>query len=134
MNGYDWKWDKNPIRRTAKRLLSGEPLKGGRPLSELIELDDAQEKSLPLKLHSQMNRSPCCEIWDTLPMRRSPRKGMPMENEITAFISEKNTAQPAFVKKIGNTTFDIYLHFSETSKETFTDKVLRLIQNDHQAE
>lgn len=59
---------------------------------------------------------------------------MPMENEITAFTPEKNTAQPAFVKKIGNTTFDIYLHFSETSNETFTDKVLRLIQNDHQAE
>lgn len=59
---------------------------------------------------------------------------MPMENETAAFISEKNTAQPAFVKKTGNTTFDIYLHFSKISQETFTDKVLRLIQNDHQAE
>ncbi len=57
-----------------------------------------------------------------------------MENEIAVFTSEENTTQPAFVKKIGNTTFDIYLHFSETSKETFIDKVLRLIQNDHQAE
>ncbi len=57
-----------------------------------------------------------------------------MENETATFTPEKNTAQPAVVKKIGNTTFDIYLHFSETSKETFTDKVLRLIQNDHQTE
>ena len=37
---------------------------------------------------------------------------------------------PKITRKIGNTTFDIYVHFSETSKETFTDKVLRLIQND----
>ena len=47
---------------------------------------------------------------------------------------EKDTSTPAerpdLVKRIGNTTFDIYVHFSETSKETFTDKVLRLIQND----
>ena len=33
-------------------------------------------------------------------------------------------------KKIGNTTFDIHVHFSEKSKETFTDKVIRLIQSD----
>ena len=38
---------------------------------------------------------------------------------------------PALVKTIGGTTFDIHIHFSETSKETFTDKVLRLIQNDN---
>jgi len=37
---------------------------------------------------------------------------------------------PMITRKIGNTTFDIFVHFSETSKETFTDKVLRLIQND----
>ena len=37
---------------------------------------------------------------------------------------------PMITKKIGNTTFDIHIHFSETSKETFTDKVLRLIRND----
>ena len=34
------------------------------------------------------------------------------------------------VKNIGGTTFDIHIHFSETSRETFTDKVVRLIQND----
>ena len=46
MNVYDWKRDKNPIRRTAKRLLSGEPLKDGRPLSALIELDERTRKTL----------------------------------------------------------------------------------------
>ena len=32
MKKYDWKNEYNPIRRTAKRLLSGEPLTDGRPL------------------------------------------------------------------------------------------------------
>ena len=40
MKKYDWKNEYNPIRRTAKRLLSGEPLTDGRPLSDLIELDE----------------------------------------------------------------------------------------------
>lgn len=35
-----------PIRRTAKRLLYGEPLKDGRPLSALIELDERTRKVL----------------------------------------------------------------------------------------
>ena len=38
--------------------------------------------------------------------------------------------QADLVKNIGGTTFDIHIHFSETSRETFTDKVVRLIQND----
>ncbi|WP_270479311.1 transposon-encoded TnpW family protein [Faecalibacterium prausnitzii] len=41
------------------------------------------------------------------------------------------TAKPALVKNIGGTTFDIHIHFSETSRETFTDKVVRLIKNDN---
>ncbi|WP_196037504.1 transposon-encoded TnpW family protein [Anaerotruncus colihominis] len=45
-------------------------------------------------------------------------------------LTVKEAAPPALVKTIGGTTFDIHIHFSETSKETFTDKVLRLIQND----
>ena len=39
-------------------------------------------------------------------------------------------AKPDLVKNIGGTTFDIHIHFSETSRETFTDKVVRLIKND----
>ena len=38
--------------------------------------------------------------------------------------------QPSMVRKIGNTTFDVYVHYSKTSKETLTDKVIRLIRND----
>jgi hypothetical protein len=40
------------------------------------------------------------------------------------------TPPPDMVKTVGGTTFDIYFHFSQTSRETFTDKVLRLIQSD----
>ena len=46
MKKYDWKNEYNPIRRTAKRLLSGEPLSDGRPLSDLIELDEHAWKCL----------------------------------------------------------------------------------------
>ena len=41
-----------------------------------------------------------------------------------------NGKAPTITRKIGNTTFDIHVHFSETRKETFTDKVLLLIKND----
>lgn len=44
--------------------------------------------------------------------------------------TSSTAAPPAIVKRIGNTTFDIHIHFSETSRETFTDKVVRLIEND----
>lgn len=46
MNYDDWKNEHNPIRRTAKRLLSGEPLADGSPLSDLIELDEQTRKGL----------------------------------------------------------------------------------------
>ena len=39
-------------------------------------------------------------------------------------------APPDMIKTVDGTTFDIYFHFSQTSRETFTDKVLRLIQSD----
>ncbi len=37
---------------------------------------------------------------------------------------------PDMVKVVDGTTFEMYFHFSQTSRETFTDKVLRLIQSD----
>ena len=46
MKKYDWKKEYNPIRRTAKRILSGVPLKDGRPFSDLIELDEHSRKCL----------------------------------------------------------------------------------------
>ena len=37
---------------------------------------------------------------------------------------------PSMTPRLGNTTYDVFIHFSETSKETLTDKVMRLIRND----
>jgi hypothetical protein len=33
-------------------------------------------------------------------------------------------------KRIGQTTYKVNVHFSETSKETMSDKVVRLIRNE----
>lgn len=44
----------------------------------------------------------------------------------TTAVASPLTAKPDLVKNIGGTTFDIHIHFSETSRETFTDKVVRL--------
>jgi hypothetical protein len=38
------------------------------------------------------------------------------------------------LRRIGNTTFQIAVHFSQTSKETVSDKIARMIQNDIAAE
>ena len=37
---------------------------------------------------------------------------------------------PALVKKIGRTTYKVRVHFSNTSTETMSDKIKRLIMND----
>ena len=58
-------------------------------------------------------------------------------NTIPLLVAEGGNAPPApdalppdMIKTIDGTTFDIYFHFSQTSQETFTDKVLRLIQSE----
>ena len=38
--------------------------------------------------------------------------------------------QKIYTKKIGGAAYKVEVHFSKTSKETFTDKLLRLIKND----
>ena len=64
MKKYDWKNEYNPIRRTAKRLLSGEPLTDGRPLSDLIELDEHAPLKMPWFCYpSPTARLICCRSW-----------------------------------------------------------------------
>jgi len=43
-----------------------------------------------------------------------------------------NAAEPVgtFTKRIGNTTYTVNVHFNPNSKETFSDKLLRIIKND----
>ncbi len=37
-----------------------------------------------------------------------------------------------FTKKIGNTTYDVSFHYSQQSRESMNDKIIRLIKNDMQ--
>ena len=67
MKKYDWKKEYNPIRRTAKRILSGEPLKDGRPLSYLIELDEHSRKCLEFEAtHSCLPPMACRRVPELL--------------------------------------------------------------------
>lgn len=53
-----------------------------------------------------------------------------MDNDTSSTTSVSPPVKPDLIKRIGNTTFDIHIYFSKTSRETFTDKVVRLIEND----
>ena len=45
-------------------------------------------------------------------------------------IDKKNKTENTFSKKIGKTNYKVTVHFSETSNETITDKINRLIQKE----
>ena len=51
-------------------------------------------------------------------------------NETNATRTADGGRIPEMTKKVGNTTYEVHIHFSETSKETMTDKILRLIRNE----
>ena len=38
-----------------------------------------------------------------------------------------------FVKRIGSTNYRVNVHFSDTSKETINDKIIRLIKSESKA-
>ena len=43
----------------------------------------------------------------------------------------EQTAKPLrLTKRIGSTTYKVSVHFSETSKETMGDKIIRLMEKD----
>ena len=43
-------------------------------------------------------------------------------------VNQNNNQQPCFRKVIGNTTYVVQVHFSETTKETLRDKIMRLVR------
>ena len=45
-------------------------------------------------------------------------------------LTAKEAPQPVMIKKIGKTTYCVKIHFSETSKETMSDKIKWPILND----
>ena len=52
--------------------------------------------------------------------------------EQTAKTPEKaqEATQPDFVKRIGKNTYKVKIYFNPNSKETITDKIMRLLQNE----
>jgi hypothetical protein len=53
-----------------------------------------------------------------------------MNNDNTATTAPR-AGQPDFVKTIGKTAYKVKVHFSKTSKETMTDKIIRLLRNEN---
>lgn len=53
-----------------------------------------------------------------------------MTEEKKEAVQTTDETAPVLVRKIGKTTYTVGIHFSQTSRETMDDKVLRLIKND----
>jgi len=49
-----------------------------------------------------------------------------MQNKNENSTATKNT----FSKKVGRSTYNVQVYFSKTNKESFNDKILRLIKSD----
>ena len=58
----------------------------------------------------------------------SSEKNIQKAAEIVATAGAENS--PALVKKIGRTTYIVRIHFSETSTETMSDKIKRMLRNE----
>ena len=55
---------------------------------------------------------------------------MQVADAATASRAPENT--PTMVKKIGKTTYKVRVHFSDTSTETMSDKIKRMLKNEIQ--
>ena len=62
-------------------------------------------------------------------MNREPRT---MQAADAAAASRAPESTPAMVKKIGKTTYKVHVHFSNTSTETMSDKIKRMLKNEIQ--
>ena len=124
--------------RAAKKTLTGALLQSALARHGIMPLKNEVAKSkwqnpdtLPL-CHfatSTINPPPHVLIAWALSLKGEPMNNETSKTSTPAAVSPL-TVKPDLVKNIGGTTFDIHIHFSETSKETFTDKVVRLIEND----
>ena len=52
------------------------------------------------------------------------------ENAINIPVEETEAEQPDLVKQIGKTTYKVKVHFSTTSRETMSDKIIRMLRNE----
>ncbi len=55
-----------------------------------------------------------------------------MQTADAATTSRAPEDAPAMVKKIGKTTYKVHVHFSNTSTETMSDKIKRMLKNEIQ--
>ena len=55
---------------------------------------------------------------------------MQVSDAATASRAQENT--PSMIKKIGKTTYKVHVHFSNTSTETMSDKIKRMLKNEIQ--
>ena len=55
-----------------------------------------------------------------------------MQTADAATVSRAPENTPAMVKKIGKTTYKVHVHFSNTSTETMSDKIKRMLKNEIQ--
>ena len=62
-------------------------------------------------------------------MNREPRT---MQAADAATVSRAPENTPATVKKTGKTTYKVHVHFSNTSTETMSDKIKRMLKNEIQ--
>lgn len=52
------------------------------------------------------------------------------QKNIPAQEKPENTEPATFTKKVGGTTYQVNVHFSKTSNESLTDKIIRLIKRE----
>lgn len=62
-------------------------------------------------------------------MNKEPRT-MQVADAVTVSRAPENT--PVMVKKIGKATYKVHVHFSNTSTETMSDKLKRMLKNEIQ--
>ena len=67
--------------------------------------------------------------------RGTSRSGLDRTQDPPAAVPGAGKAQthdrpPDLVKKIGKTTYKVWAHFSETSRETLEDKIHRMLRED----
>ena len=69
--------------------------------------------------------------------RRSPARRKERHERRNPYHADRRhhhyqSAAPALVKKIGKTTYKVRVHFSDTSTETMSDKIKRMLKNEIQ--
>jgi len=50
--------------------------------------------------------------------------------DVSALIEQQEPEPKRIIKKIGSTTYELFIYFSRTSHESLNDKIMRLIKNE----